>query len=371
MNSQKKLHPSLQTFILNEKSFFYRDVLEGNIDLEDASAFEIETLTFIKNWLSGQTNFQLKTSGSTGKPKIVNVTKDQMQKSAIRTITEFDLRPEQIILACLNTAFVAGMMMLVRAIEGKFRLIIVSPTANPLAHIDHGKTIHFCALTPYQAKTIIDENPEKLTQIEKLLIGGAALSPTLDKSLQDIEANVFHSYAMTETLTHVALRNVNGIEKSDVYYALDGVSFSQDERACLIIHDQILGIDSLITNDIVELIDEKSFRWTGRFDHVINSGGIKIQLEEVENKIEEILKGHGISRPFCLISIPDDKLTNKLILLIEHYENKLNERTILRELKSKLPKYHNPKIVKQIPTLNRTESGKIDRAMITEMYLNN
>ena len=369
MTSHQNYHSPGKSFILNGKSFLYRDVLKGIIDLDGKPEFEIETLTFIKTWLSGQTNFQVKTSGSTGTPKIITVTKEQMQKSAFRTNTTFKLKPEQTILACLNTAFVAGIMMLVRAIEGNLKLIIESPKANPLVHIEHGKTIHFCALTPYQAETMLDENPAKLSQINTILIGGAALSSTLEKRLQHIDTNVFHSYAMTETLTHVAVRKVNGMEKSDIYHALEDVSFSQDERRCLIIHDRILGIDSLITNDIVELIDEKSFRWIGRIDNVINSGGIKIQIEEVENEIREILRSIGINQAFCLISIPNDRLTNKMILLIEQNENKINERNILLELKSKLPKYHSPKELKQVPELILTKSGKIDRSKNLELYL--
>lgn len=369
-NSQNFLSP-LESFILNGKSFLYRDILEGNIDPDDKSEFEHGALTFINSWLSGKTNFQLKTSGSTGRPKLISRTKEQMQKSALRTIATFNLKAGQTTLVCLNTNLVAGMMMLVRAIEGKLNLIIESPKVNPLVTIKDGKIIHFCAMTPNQVETVLDETPVKLAQIKTLLIGGAALSPTLAKRLQHVDTSVFHSYAMTETLTHVGLRKVNGLEKSDNYYAMEGVSFSQDKRKCLIIHDRVLEIDQLITNDIVDLIDEKSFRWIGRTDHVINTGGIKIQIEKVEIDIKRILHTIGIDFPFCLLSIPDKKLINKMILLIEHNEKRLNESNILMELKSKLPKYHDPKALKQIPELILTKSGKIDRNRNAKLYLRN
>lgn len=369
MSSSQNSLNLLESFILNGKSFRYLDALEGNIDPDGKSDFEVETITFIKNWLSGQERFQIKTSGSTGNPKIINITKEQIQKSALRTIVTFNLKPGQAILACLNTTFIAGMMMLARAIEGNLKLIIESPRANPFAHIEYGKSIHFCALTPYQAETILEDTPAKLDQIKTILIGGTALNPILEERFQNIKAKVFQSYAMTETLTHVALRKVNGKEKSDIYHALQGVSFSQDTRKCLIIHDRILGIEHLITNDVVELVGKKSFRWIGRYDNVINSGGIKIHIEGVENEIHGIFDDMQIQNTFCLLSIPDRKFTNKMILLIEQNESLINEDIILATLKRKLPKYHDPKSVKQVSELILTKSGKIDRKRNTELYL--
>lgn len=361
----------MESFILNRKSFLFQDVLEEKINLGDKSDFELETLAFIRHWLSGQMNFQFQTSGSTGKPKKINFAKNQLRKSALRSIDTFKLKSGETSLTCLNTAFVAGIMMLVRALEGQLKLIIETPCANPLVHIDDGTTIDFCALTPYQVKTVLDETPLKLIQIKTLLIGGAELDPLVENQLQKIKTKVYHSYAMTETLTHVALRKVNGKEKSDIYHALQGVSFSQDDRFCLIIQDQVLEIDHLITNDIVELIDKKSFRWIGRYDNVVNSGGIKIQVEKVEEKIRIIFDDLGIDNSFCLLSVPDKKLNNKLILLIEQKEKLLDEKNMLLTLKNSLPVYHNPKAIMQVAELYFTKSGKIDRKRNSEIYLRN
>ncbi len=349
----------------------FQDVLEEKINLNDKSEFELETLAFIRQWLSGQMNFQFQTSGSTGKPKKIKFTKSQLQKSAHRSIAEFHLRSGETSLACLNTAFVAGIMMLVRALEGQLKLIIETPSANPLAHIDNGLPIDFCALTPYQVKAILDETPLELTKIKTLLIGGAELNPSLENQLQKVKTKVYHSYAMTETLTHVALRKVNGKTKSDIYHALQGVSFSQDNRSCLIIQDQVLGIDHLITNDIVNLIDNKSFKWIGRYDNVVNSGGIKIQVEKLEEKIRIILDDLGIDNFTCLLSIPDKKLNNKLILLIEQSDLHIQEKKILVALKNSLPLYHNPKAIMQVAELYFTKSGKMDRKRNSEIYLRN
>ena len=358
----------MKSFVLHGKSLHYQNVLEENIDLDNKSAFEIETITFINKWLSGQENFPLKTSGSTGKPKTIIFTKDQIKKSALRTIETFDLNPGQTVLSCLDTAIVAGMMMLVRAIEGNLNLIIESPEANPIANINEEMQIDFCAITPYQAETILKETPSKLTQIKTILIGGAAINPALEKHFQNCQSKIYHSYAMTETLTHIAVRQVNSKGKSDIYHSLEGVSFAQDSRECLVIHDQVLQIDTLVTNDIVELLDKKSFRWIGRYDNVINSGGIKIHIEEVEKEIHKILGDLKINSSFCLISMPDRKLTNKTVLLIEESNNKIDINGILKDLKRNLPKYHEPKMIVQVPELILTKSGKIDRKKNRDLY---
>lgn len=260
-------------------------------------------------------------------------------------------------------------MMIVRAIGGDLNLIIVTPNANPLAQIPPGQIIDFVAMTPLQVECVLRESADKINFINKLLIGGAGLHIQIESKLQKLKTKIYHSYSMTETLTHVALRSVNGIEKSDIYHALKGITFSRDERDCLIIHDRILEIDRLVTKDIVELIDDKSFRWIGRYDNVINSGGIKIQIEEIEKQVKGILHDLGIIQPFCILSIPDSKLTYKMILLIEQGETMLDEAYILRVLKSKLPRYHDPKALKQVPKLIYTKSGKIDRKKNGAVYL--
>jgi len=364
-----RIHEPLKSFILHGNSFLYQDVLEENIDLSDKSEFEIETFSIINKWLSAQKNFLLKTSGSTGKPKIINFSKEKIKKSALRTIKTFHLNPGQTVLNCLNTAHVAGLLMLVRAIEGNLNLIIESPAANPLVNIDEGRYIDFCAMTPYQAETILNDTPSKFANINTILIGGAALNPSLERRFHNVQSNIYQSYSMTETLTHVAIRKVNGIKKSNIYHALQGVSFSQDSRGCLIIYDQTLEIDALITNDMVHLVDNTSFKWIGRYDNVINTGGIKIHIEGVEEEIYEILGDLGLQRSFCLLSIPDQKLTNKLVLLIEESDIKIDTNFLLLELKRKLPKYHEPKTLIKVPELILTKSGKIDRKRNTEKYL--
>jgi o-succinylbenzoate---CoA ligase len=174
---------------------------------------------------------------------------------------------------------------------------------------------------------------------------------------------------MTETLTHVALRRVGHDESQDIYHAWPGVTFEMDDRDCLIIHDEILGIGQLITNDLVELLNSKSFIWKGRLDNVINSGGIKIQVDQLETDIKEVLMAIGTDLPFCVAAVPDEKLTNKLVLLIENRDIAMDLDKLLKILKTSLPPFHAPKEIVSVPKLLQTKSGKIDRLKNTSEYI--
>lgn len=361
----------MNTFSLNGKSINIHQLISDEIDRSLHTESEFDTLLFIKDWLSQKNEFSLQTSGSTGKPKSIRFSRKQIQKSAHRTIKFFNLKEGNRILTCLNPKHVAGMMMIVRALEGDLELSIVTPSSNPLVRLSDDKIINFVALTPHQMEHAINDSPEKLDNIKTILIGGAGLHQELERRLQKIPPEVFHSYAMTETLTHVAVRKVNGDKINAHFHALDGVSFSLDNRSCLVIHDEALGIESLATNDISKLIDEKTFIWKGRYDNVINSGGVKIQVEKVENEIKRALEELKLECEICVISQPDIKLTNKLILLLKTSNDEFSNDNILKVLKQNLPKYHAPRHIALVRGIIRTKSGKIDRISNTEMYLRN
>ena len=361
----------MNTFNLNGKSLNIHQLLSDKIDRSLHTELEFDTILFIKDWLSEKNEFSLQTSGSTGEPKTIRFSRKQIQKSAQRTIKFFNLKAGNRLLTCLNPKVVAGMMMIVRAFEGDLQLSIVTPSSNPLAGLSKDKKINFVALTPHQIEHAINDSPEKLDNIKTILIGGAGLHQELERRLQKIHPEVFHSYAMTETLTHVALRKVNDDKKSTYFHALDGVSFSLDNRSCLVIDDKILGIESLATTDIAQLIDEKTFVWKGRYDNVINSGGVKINIEKVETEIRGALEELKLEYEICVIAQPDIKLTNKLILLLKTSNDEFSVDNILNVLKQNLPKYHAPRHIALVREIIRTKSGKIDRISNTEMYLHN
>jgi len=359
----------LKSFILNGKIIKNHQLLNDELEQTHLSDFERDTLTFIKCWLSDQSEFSIKTSGSTGKLKTIDFRREQMKKGTIRTLETFGLKKGDRILMCLNPRFIAGMMMIVRALEGDLELIIETPSSNPLIEFTTGNNLDFAAFTPNQIEHILNESPAKLIGIKTILIGGADLHSVLEEKLQEVKSQVFHSYAMTETLTHVALRRVNGPKKSKFFYALPGVSFKLDDRSCMIINDRLLEIEDLITNDIVKLIDDSSFIWMGRFDNVINTGGVKIQIENLEKKISQIFNEIELENNFCIIPKSDRELTQKMILLVEINQHQISEYSLLKMLKARLPKYHAPKKIILVPEILHTKTGKIDRIQNADVYL--
>ena len=359
----------MKTVIINSKTIDINDIKKGKLDLKDFNRFEREVHKVLKAWHSNQDSFNLYTSGSTSSPKKVSFSRSKLKKSAKRTIDYFHLKPGDRIFMCLNPKFVAGFMMLIRALEGDLDLVIQTPSLNPLKSLNDDLSFQFASFTPGQADSIMENAPQKFENIEKILIGGVSINPQLEKKLRSLRSQVFHSYGMTETLTHVAIRAVSGNETSNVFQALNGVTFGIEDRSCLIIHDKVLNIRNLVTNDIVELLNEKSFIWQGRVDNVVNSGGIKIHLEQLEAEIDQILLEMGMKLNFCLIPQEDQKLTNRIVLLLENRDQEIDKEFLLKTLKSKLPAHHDPKKILQIPKIALTTSGKVDRMENIRLYL--
>ena len=277
------------------------------------------SLVFCEQWRSGQNSFILHTSGSTGQPKPIELSRIQMQASAKMTQKALGLSSDYSSLICLNTNYIAGTMMLVRCFEVGMKAIIVEPSSNPLANLPDDIQIDFAAFVPLQLRTIIDENyVERLNKIKKIIVGGAAVEKNLLADVQQLTVPIYSTYGMTETVSHIALQKLNGENKSDFYEVLDGIQTQTDERGCLKICGAVTNHEWITTNDIVEWKDERHFKVLGRADNIINSGGIKIQLEKVERAIEatNLLS----SRFFCWYET-DEKLGQKLILVIENQED--------------------------------------------------
>ncbi|MFT5618363.1 MAG: O-succinylbenzoic acid--CoA ligase [Arenicella sp.] len=320
---------------------------------------------FCHDWLNGQTDFVLHTSGSTGKPKPIEITRKQMEASAKSTIQALGLIENDNFLVCINTDFIGGKMMLVRGLELGANLVVIEPSGNPLQFIEPNSQFDFMAVVPLQLENILSQSPEKkavLNQMKAIIVGGAPVGKKLEQKIQLLKSPVFSTYGMTETISHIALKRLNGNEKSDCFQSLPNVEISQDERGCLAIQSEITKNEVIITNDLVELISPTEFRWLGRVDNIINSGGIKIQLEELESEIEQILLGLEINCQFAICPIPDEKLGQKIVLFLEL---KSLSDEIFSELTStmgnQLGKYRNPKETRFQTTFPLTASGKIDR----------
>lgn len=312
---------------------------------------------FLLDWMDDNPLIEVKTSGSTGKPKTIKVEKSAMSASARKTLTYFGLEPDNNVLLCLPADYIAGKMMIVRAIVGKLNLILAEPSIDPWRNLN--TSIDFVPIVPMQLKLLV-EYPEKHHLLKTILVGGAPVDPMLEKQANKMLSPVFHSYGMTETLTHVAIRRINGVEASNYYRAMDGVTFDVSDEDQLIINTDILP-KPLQTNDVTELVDSKRFVWIGRADYVINSGGVKIFPEHIGNKIGDI-----IPQPFVVVGLPDPILGSKVVLVIEGKPCRDNE-AMLQAVKAKLQRFEAPKEIHFLSRFPRTISGKIKRKEVINL----
>lgn len=323
--------------------------------------FEEDVLGFIHDWQSGQTEFLQQTSGSTGAPKMIELTRAQMMASALLTINTLALSPDQNSLLCLSPQYIGGKMMIVRSLLNKMNLIVVEPSSNPFINVDN--IIHFAALTPMQMQQSLnnDESFKKVRSINNIILGGGpvsyALANKIDRAMQGA---CYSTYGMTETSSHIALKKLNGTDKSSYFTCFEDIEINLDERDCLTINGSVTNFETIITNDRVNLINANQFEWLGRIDNVINSGGIKIQSEKVERIIERYFNENGFSNRFFVTGQPDELLGQKVVLFVEK-EGNTPEETVLSELKGQLPAYHVPKEILFVDQFIETPNGKINR----------
>lgn len=344
---------------------------------------------FLSEWNNDSDRVLVHTSGSTGKPKPMMVEKKRMLNSARITCDFLGLKPGDSALLCMSLDYIAGKMVVVRSIERHLHLISVSPSGHPLKDIDlkdvNGKDVNgeitFAAMVPMQVYNTLQvpEERERLTHIRHLIIGGGAIDASLEKELQALPGNIaiWSTYGMTETLSHIALRRINGAEASEWYQPFDSVKISQTEEGCLVIDAPLVCAETLVTNDIVEIepyiynkVEKTRFRIKGRKDNVICSGGIKIQIEEVEALLKPYLE-----KPFMLAKKKDEKFGEIAVLLTEDEDLKKVEATIRRLLsgksddsnkssESKSHKYWIPREYLHVDHLPLTETGKPKRCCL-------
>ena len=331
---------------------------------------------FLSEWNNGSDRVLVHTSGSTGKPKPMRVEKKRMLNSARITCDFLGLKPGDSALLCMSLDYIAGKMVVVRSIERHLHLISVPPSGHPLKDVD--EEITFAAMVPMQVYNTLQvpEERERLSRIRHLIIGGGAIDAALEQELQSLPGDIaiWSTYGMTETLSHIALRRINGDESSEWYQPFDSVHISQTEEGCLVIDAPQVCAETLVTNDIVEIepyiynkVEKLRFRIKGRKDNVICSGGIKIQIEEVET----LLKPH-LEKPFMLAKKKDGKFGEIAVLLSEDEDIKRVEATVRRLLSDesekssdhKKYKYWIPKEFRYVEHLPLTETGKPKRCCL-------
>ena len=272
--------------------------------------WERDVFEFISSWIDDKETIEVQTSGTTGAPRKYHVSKKYMTISARKTLDFFKLKPGDAALLSLSPQYIAGKLMIVRAFVGGLNLILSEPSGTPLENID--VNIDFAAMVPMQVQKQIQVNPGAFNKVKTLIIGGGEVSPSLTEELQHISTQVWETYGMTETLTHIALKKINGLGKSEWFTVLQGVKVKKNSNDCLEVEVDGITTGKLTTSDIVEFNDSGQFKIIGRSDDVINTGGIKIIPAFIEKKIEK-----WVTSPFVVSSVPDDELGEKVVLVIE------------------------------------------------------
>ena len=306
-------------------------------------------MNFLEEWNNDSPYVEVKTSGSTGEPKRMRVEKRRMLNSACITCDFLGLKRGDTALLCLSTDYIAGKMMVVRALERGMKLVSVEPKGCP----EWEGMVDLAAMVPLQVWNLLHQNPSKLTHIRHLLIGGGAIDEGLEVALKDFPNAVWSTYGMTETLSHIALRRLNGPTASSWYTPFEGVTLSQTEEGCLVIEAPSVHEGQLVTNDIVELRADGCFRVLGRKDNVICSGGVKIQMEEVER----LLHPH-LSIPYIITRAKDGRLGETVVLLMEG-GNADEAKAVCERV---LPRYWQPRRFISVDHLPMTATGKPARA---------
>lgn len=307
---------------------------------------------FIDEWENGKDYVVAHTSGSTGTPKEILLPKADMACSAQATIRRFGITSESRMLCPLSASYIAGKMMIVRALLSGCELIMEQPSNHPL-HSDYGK-IDLMAVVPSQCHGLL-QNRYAGKFLRNLIVGGAPLTYELEHALCRMPWQTFATYGMTETCSHVALRKTG----SRSYTAMPGITFSIDNRGCLIINAPEYSFGKLATNDIVELSSADSFKWLGRFDNVINSGGIKFYPEQLEKLLE-----HAFDFPFFFKGMPDSKWGEAIEMIIECQDADKRTHIISQAEKAcmqHLPHHAIPKRITIVDALPRTDNGKLLR----------
>lgn len=317
-------------------------------------SFHASLADFLCEWFDGSDTLRVHTSGSTGTPKEMWVEKKRMMNSAQMTVSFLGLQAGDTAQLCMPLKYIAGKMVVVRALVAGLNLLPLAPCGHPLENISQVPV--FSAMIPMQVfnSLQVPEEAERLAAIRHLIIGGGAIDEQVGKTLKDFPHAVWSTYGMTETLSHIALRRLNGKEASQWYTPFPGVQLSLSPDDTLIIHAPQVHPEPLVTNDIAVFNAEGQFRIAGRKDNTINTGGVKVQIEEVEKELAARL-----SVPFQITSVPDAKFGEAIVLLTETDNGCPDE--VLQEAIHQLPRYWQPRHLVRIPALPLTETGKADR----------
>jgi O-succinylbenzoic acid--CoA ligase len=346
----------LLDFTYQKNNTWYSDKWLPELKQHISEPWQENIYLFLVGWYSNKESFEIISSGTTGQPKAGEFSRNALISSAQITIETFDLKPGDTLLMCLPTKFVAGKMMLVRAIVGKMKLFAAAPKSNPIKELNNA--IDFAAFTPHQMHHIIKESPEKLDLIKKVIIGGSPVSDALKNRLLTFNPVFYETYGMSETLTHLAIRPLH--DNSDLFTVLKGFEIDSDETGRLVVDADHLADCPIATSDIVEIIEPNKFRWLGREDNVINSGGVKLFPAVIERKLSPL-----IDTNFIIGKQQDNELGERVVLFIEGEQLSDDTLDLLKTAFAKsLDKYEIPKKIYYLTKFPRNKNGKIIKSEI-------
>ncbi|AUC15511.1 O-succinylbenzoic acid--CoA ligase [Tenacibaculum sp. SZ-18] len=320
------------------------------------------THDFFVNWFNDEDYLIVQTSGSTGKPKPIKLLKEQMINSALATGAFFEIKENTTALLCMSVDYIAGKMMLVRAMVLGWDLDIFNAVSNPLSLTD--KNYHFSAMVPLQLEKSLDQ----IERIDKLIVGGGVVSESLKSKILKVKTEIFATYGMTETITHIAVKKLNQLkERPSFYKVLPNVKIYIDQRNCLMINAPLVANEIVLTNDVVQLVSENEFEWLGRYDNVINSGGIKLHPEKIEHKLSKLIQNR-----FFTVGIKDERLGEKLVLVIENNATEINSEEVIKRINEfpEIKKYEVPKEIYFVKSFIETETKKVQRRKTMDLVLN-
>ncbi len=319
-------------------------------------------LALAKRWVDGEEFFEFFTSGSTGNAKSIIVTRQQIIASITRTASVIEYIPNQNCLLCLNPRHIGGAMVLLRALQLGLNIYVCPPQVGSIiAFFEQNIEIHHSSFVPLQLEKLIKNNPSttlrvKIQNIKSVLLGGSPISKHLEEILYTFTNEIYQTYGMTETSSSIALRKLSKGITEEYYKIFDGIEIGTDERDCLKIKGDITNNIWLQTNDIADLKNTNKIKFIGRADFVINTGGIKINPEILEQKLAAQIQ----NRNYIISSKPDDRLGERVVLLIEGDE-KIDFNF------DQLSVYEKPKEVLYINGLPKTDSGKMDRITLKKL----
>ena len=318
--------------------------------ISEGEPYQVSLGLFILQWIDPSPEISLQTSGSTGTPKTILMSKQAMVNSAIATGNYFRLKAGDSALSCLPFEHIAAKMMFVRAYVLGLELDCVKPSSSPLDALS--RNYDFCALVPLQLENSI----EYLDHIKTIIVGGAKLSNGLKSKLKNASSSIYETFGMTETVSHIAVKNISA--SSPVFEALPSVSIGVDSRNCLYIEAPHIVSTPIQTNDVINLISKTTFEWIGRYDTIINSGGLKIAPEQLEQQLEGF-----IEERFFITSQKDNSLGEVIVIVIE--------RSTPYEILNfdALDSMKRPKYVYYIGSFLETISGKIKRQETSDLVI--